>query len=254
MGIFVDYPSNIFSAISNKAKIIVRADSNVLWVTSIIVCNKGAAPIRFFLQKVRLTGTSKEKTCVAATTVNLTATYVNGASGVGATLTNSGAFSVFSVDGVTPTLKSRILIKNQTNTFQNGIYVLTNVGSLSTSWVLTRAVDFDSAFEIQPGDAVSVTSGTVNNDTNWLQTATVTTVGVSPITFTTNTPSSIYYINELEIAPYKTVDIIDTTGVINLQYSVTPYISDRLVCFSNGYTQIFDCDVIYAQLNELPNF
>lgn len=252
MGIFVNYPSNIFSGLSNKPQTIINTDSNVIWVTALIVCNRTTAPIRFFLQKARIQGLTKEKNCYAATTSNLTSIYDNGTSGLGATLTNSGALVPFSVDGLSPALNSRILVKDQTNSFQNGIYTVTVIGSISTSWVLTRATDFDSISEIQPGDALSVSSGTINANTNWLQTSTVTVIGTSPITFAPNIPSTIYYINELEILPYSTIDIIDITGVINLDYSVTPYVSDKLICFSNGYTQIFDCDVIYAQLNETP--
>ena len=45
---------------------------------------------------------------VAATTTNLTATYDNGNSGVGATLINSGSLAAFSTDGVSPTVGQRI--------------------------------------------------------------------------------------------------------------------------------------------------
>lgn len=119
----------------------------------------------------------------AATTANLTATYNNGASGVGATLTNSGTQAVFSVDGVSPALTNRVLVKNQTTQAQNGIYVVSNVGSVSTNWVLTRAANYDSNTEITPGDLVIITDGTVNAVTSWVQTATVTTVGTDPVIF-----------------------------------------------------------------------
>jgi hypothetical protein len=254
MGIFVDYPSNIFSGLNHVPKTIAFANGNVIWVTAIIVCNRTASPIRFFLQKKRVTGLTIEKTCYGATTANLMATYNNGTTGLNATLTNSGALAPFTVDGLTPALNSRILVKDQTTTFQNGIYTLSTAGTISVPWVLKRATDFDSVLEIQKGDAVYVSNGTTNGDTNWLQTSTITAVGTSPITFETNVATTIYYVNELEIAPYSTVDIVDTIGVLNLQYEVGPYISDRLLCFSNGYTQVFDCEVTCAQLNELPNF
>jgi hypothetical protein len=122
--------------------------------------------------------------CVAATTADLgSVTYNNGASGVGATLTNTGTFTAFSIDGQSPTVGQRVLIKDQTTTFQNGIYTVTTVGSGAVAWVLTRATDFDSPSDISPGDLVPVTAGTVNASTLWLETATVTTVGVDPILF-----------------------------------------------------------------------
>ena len=68
-------------------------------------------------------------------------------------------------------------------------------------------------------------------------------------------PISIYEINEFEIKAYDTVDIVAAKGLnIYLQYSTIPdpSISDSLVIFSNGYTQIFDCDISYIRLNDLP--
>lgn len=82
---------------------------------------------------------------LAASTGSLTAIYNNGVSGVGATLTNSGAQSVFMIDGQTGVLNGRYLIKSQSSALQNGIYVLTNIGSLTTNWVLTRSIDFNQA-------------------------------------------------------------------------------------------------------------
>jgi hypothetical protein len=119
----------------------------------------------------------------AATTANLNATYSNGSSGVGATLTNAGAQAAFATDGTTPSLNDRILVKNQTNTIQNGIYTLTTIGSGSTNWVLTRATDFDQPVEIAGGDFTFVDNGTTLANTGWVQVDEVTTVGTDPIVF-----------------------------------------------------------------------
>jgi phosphotransferase system glucose/maltose/N-acetylglucosamine-specific IIC component len=82
---------------------------------------------------------------LVATTANLTAVYANGAAGVGATLTNSGVQVALTVDGVLTVVGNRILVKNQTTTFENGVYVVTVVGTGATDWVLTRATDYDQA-------------------------------------------------------------------------------------------------------------
>jgi hypothetical protein len=119
----------------------------------------------------------------AATTANLNATYDNGTSGVGATLTNAGTQAAFSTDGVSPSLNARILVKNQTTTSQNGIYTLTTVGSVSTNWVLTRATDFDTAAEMAGGDFTFVDAGSTLANTGWVMVDEVTTVGTDPITF-----------------------------------------------------------------------
>ena len=75
---------------------------------------------------------------------NLTATYNNGTAGVGATLTNAGTQVALTIDGVLMTVGKRVLIYNQTNQFENGVYTVTTVGNGSTNWVLTRATDADS--------------------------------------------------------------------------------------------------------------
>jgi hypothetical protein len=119
----------------------------------------------------------------AATTANLNATYSNGTSGVGATLTNAGTQVAFTTDGTTPSVNDRILVKNQTTASQNGIYTLTTVGSGSTNWVLTRATDFDTAVEIAGGDFTFVDNGTTLANTGWVNVDEVTTVGTDPIEF-----------------------------------------------------------------------
>lgn len=121
--------------------------------------------------------------CYAGTTANLNATYLNGIAGIGATLINAGALAAFSVDGQSPPINSRILVKDQSSTFQNGIYTLTTVGTGAVAWILTRATDYDQTAEIQPGTLVAVDNGTVNAITSWIQTATVNTIGTDPVTF-----------------------------------------------------------------------
>ena len=121
---------------------------------------------------------------VAGTTANLTATYSNGTSGVGATLTNSGTLAAFSTDGISPAQNDRVLVKNQTTQLQNGIYTLTTVGSGSVAWVLTRATDMDQSVEVDGGDFVFVTSGTTLDNTGWVQTETGVTVGTTSLIFT----------------------------------------------------------------------
>jgi hypothetical protein len=63
------------------------------------------------------------------------------------------------LDGVTLASNDRVLLKNQTTTAENGIYVWTASGS-----PLTRATDADTNGELAPGASVSVAEGTVNAD------------------------------------------------------------------------------------------
>jgi hypothetical protein len=103
-----------------------------------------------------------------------TVTYNNGASGVGATLITTGTYTL--IDGVNiATAGTRILVKDEANQAHNGIYTYTD------STTLTRATDYDTAAEIQGGDFVFATDGTVYNSTGWVQIDNVTTVGTDPI-------------------------------------------------------------------------
>lgn len=128
-------------------------------------------------------GLNAHSAVVAATTANLTATYSNGTSGVGATLTNSGTLAAFTIDGQTPVLNDRVLVKNQTTTLQNGIYTITTLGTGAVAWVLTRAEDQNTTPEMGAGDLVYVSAGTANGTTLWVQTAKVTAIGTDAVTW-----------------------------------------------------------------------
>ena len=115
-------------------------------------------------------------TDTVATMSGGTVTYDNGTAGVGATLTISGA-TLTAIDGVTLSTDDRILIKDETTSAHNGIYVFTS------STVLTRASDFDTPTEMAGGDFTFVQQGTEYNDTGWVMTDPVTTVGTSDVNF-----------------------------------------------------------------------
>jgi len=81
------------------------------------------------------------------------------------------------IDGVTLVEGMRILVKDQTNASQNGIYAF-------ESGNLVRAEDHDTAAEIQAGDFVFVEGGTTYNATGWVQLNSVSTLGTDPIEWT----------------------------------------------------------------------
>lgn len=118
---------------------------------------------------------------VAASTTALTVTQ-SGA-GVGATLTNAGAQVTFALDGQSPTVGQRVLIKNQVATSQNGVYTVTSVGSGATNWVLTRATDYDTVADINGTGIIPVSAGTVNANSGWINTTLMVIVDTTPITF-----------------------------------------------------------------------
>lgn len=125
----------------------------------------------------------KEAVKYASTTALPTVVYNNGSSGVGATITAVG-FGAISLDGNTPSVADRVLIKNQVSTFQNGIYVVTTVGTVAAVFVLTRSADFNQSTEIDTGDSVFVTSGSTQSTTTWAYNGIdAPTLGTTAITF-----------------------------------------------------------------------
>lgn len=152
-------------------------------------------------------GLDAHESVIAATTANLSATYANGTLGVGATLTNNGAQAALVLDTYAVDNGDRVLVKDQTTGAQNGIYVVTDKGSGATDWVLTRALDFDQAADINPGDYVLVSEGSAvsgggNKGSLWIQTALGPfVIGTTAIVFT-----------ELAVAPQTLTLTSDVTG------------------------------------------
>jgi hypothetical protein len=162
--------------------------------------------------------------CNYATATTLPAyTYNNGSSGVGATLT-ANAVGALSIDGSTPSVGNRILVKNETagNAPYNGVYTVTTVGNGSTAWVMTRATDYDTSGtgtnEIDQGDFVLVLSGTANTNTSWVQqTPLPITVGTTAITFT-QFAAPITYSAGTGLSLAGTTFSISNTGVTATSY------------------------------------
>lgn len=143
--------------------------------------------------------------------------YNNGASGVGATITAS-ANGALSLGGGSPTAGQRVLVKDEAggNAAYNGIYDVTNAGSPTTKFVLTRSSDYDSSGagtnEIDAGDYVLVISGT-NASTAWVQqTPLPITVGTTALVFLQfNAPLTYFAGTGLNLSPATTFNISNTT-------------------------------------------
>ena len=113
-----------------------------------------------------------------ASTANVAGTYNNG----NGTIT-AGSNGAISIDGVTPSASDRVLLKNQTDATENGLYLITTVGDGSTAYVLTRTPDADAAAEITGGAFVFVEQGTANADNGYVFTHNGTpTLGTTDIT------------------------------------------------------------------------
>lgn len=103
-------------------------------------------------------GLDVKQSVIAATISDIAGTY-NAGSG---TITAGSNGALGAQDGVTMTAGQRLLVKNQTDHKQNGIYVVTAVGDGSNPYVLTRATDFDASgsAEVSTGAFTFVEQGT----------------------------------------------------------------------------------------------
>lgn len=113
--------------------------------------------------------------------------YNNGTAGVGATLT-AIANGALVVDSDAVALNNRILVQNETNAANNGIYSVTAIGGSGAEYVLTRTTDMNTG-GASPNEFTQayafVLAGSVNAGAGFVcSTAGSVNVGTTPITFT----------------------------------------------------------------------
>ena len=102
-----------------------------------------------------------------------------------ATLANITLSGLQTIDGYTTLAGDRVLVKNQSSSQYNGIYI-----ALASSW--TRAVDMDVWAEV-PGAYTVVLNGS-QSDTGWVCTATQTgTINVTPMPWVQFSGSATYF-------------------------------------------------------------
>lgn len=189
-----------------------------------------------------------------ATTENLSATYAagsadaSGGNGVGSTLTlnSNGALSI---DGVVLSANDRVLVKNQTDAKQNGIYVVTNAGAAGSAAVLTRATDADNSEdgEVKEGLFTFVAEGTDNQRNGFVLLADasrageVFQLGTDNLTFSQFTgaiPVNVGY----GIVKTSSGDVleVDTTTIATKEYVQTDIasVNSNLTALTNTVSDI----------------
>jgi hypothetical protein len=129
-------------------------------------------------------GLQTKASVFCATTAPLpAATYDNGAG----TLTGSANGALGFIDtSVEPGVGAAILVKDQVDPIENGIYEVVAMGDVSNPYVLVRRDDFDGspAQEVTGGAYVFVEFGTLNINSGWvLQGNGVKTLGTDALTW-----------------------------------------------------------------------
>lgn len=94
--------------------------------------------------------------------------------------------AAITIDGITPALNNRVLVRHLATASENGIYTISQVGDgASTAWTLTRAADFNTSALASPGSFTFVEEGNTLADTGWVMSANAPiTLDTSDITFT----------------------------------------------------------------------
>jgi len=205
--VFVTYPSSR-SAYQNEAGTqVVQQSFGAITVTSAALTTGTitTAPAantdivnKTYVDTLVASGIHFHQPVMVESPTNLNATYNNGTAGVGATLTNAGTQVELIIDGIFTSPGDRVLVYTQTNPIENGIYVVTTVGTVSTNWVLTRSSDantyvINSANGLSEGSTVFVQLGATGaGETYTCNTSGVITFGTTAITFAQISSAQIY--------------------------------------------------------------
>lgn len=174
-----------------------------------------------FIQDVKL----------ASTAALPTSTYSNGDQGFGAFL-ESASFGLLSIDGIALNLNDIVLIKDQVDQTQNGVYTVTNPGSPTENWVLTRALNYDKPYQIQQGDLFNVTSGLLNQFLVFVQNSDVVAIGISEISFIKFDALTFSNFSTIEFPNYE---VFNTVGLDRFYLSFLKYALARKICLEYSY-------------------
>jgi hypothetical protein len=167
---------------------------------------------------------------------------------VGATLTGVGLGAI-TLDGNTPIVGNRLLVKNQVSTFQNGIYTVTIVGTAGTVFVLTRSLDFNQQTDVLTGAATYVVGGTALAGTTWdVNSADSPVIGTDAITFVQSAgPGSVVQGNGITITGTSIAINTGVTADLSTTQTLTNKTIDGVTPTVMGYVD--PTSSIQTQLN-----
>ena len=194
-------------------------------------------------------GLDVKDSCRVATTAALTVTYdqSNGR------LDNAGTQAALVIDGVTLSVNDRVLVKDQAEARQNGLYVVSDIGSNSSNWRLTRADDADAGNEITGGTFTFVEEGTANSDNGYVFTHNGTpTLTDNTLSNNTELPVSQFSGAGQVVAGAALVKAGNTLDV-NVDNSSIAVVSDALQVKAGGITNAMLAGSITAAKLNNPN-
>jgi hypothetical protein len=136
------------------------------------------------------------------------------------------------LDGVVLVTGDRVLVKNQTDATENGLYVVAASGAPA------RTSDADTAAEITASFAVFVEEGTVNTDSGWTLTNNgAVTVGTTALSFTQFTG-----LGQITAGAglTKTANTLDVIGGDGITVNADSVVIDRAVVVTKYATNVGD--------------
>lgn len=153
--------------------------------------------------------------------------------------TSNGALSI---DSTTPNVGERVLLKNQSPTTQNGIYVVNVVGDGSTPAVLTRAADANAALELSAGSFTYVEGGASNGGISYVQINDIASLDLDGQDWTlfTSTAIPVNSVNNSKLAQVAEATVKGRqagTGTGNVE----DLTADQLIAIVNTATAAIDC-------------
>lgn len=141
-----------------------------------------------------------------ANTIKLASTKANAIANTAIDITSTGSGTIvvahtkyleatgnglLSIDGENVVLGDRVLLKDQTIAFQNGIYTVTVIGDVSTAAVLTRAADANEQGELEAGSFTFIFEGATQSGIAFVQIESNPLFDTDPLTWTIFSAASI---------------------------------------------------------------
>jgi len=151
-----------------------------------------------------------------------------------------------SQDGIILTNGQLLLVQNQISKLQNGLYEVTDLGSISTPFILTRPLNYDETSEIYPSQ-VNVLHGTTQAGKYFLETTANPIIGTDPITYIT--------ISQSQSGIYLPLAFVDTVADSALPNTPT-YLSGTTLVGNPGYlaTYTSSTNTVFPTLQGLTPF
>lgn len=177
-------------------------------------------------------GLTPKDACRLATTAPLPAcTYADSPL---FTLTGNVVGQLADIDSVTPLNTNRILVKDQVDKTQNGVYTVTVAGDGGTAFVLTRTLDYDSTAEIVRGTFTYISEGVLNAGYQFIQVESSPVLDINDIvygvlyapladTLATVTTRGATTTNTLTVGGVINTKSVFESGIKNLVVDDSPY-------------------------------